>query len=89
MDGVAVVQQEEEADEPGGGRRGQQRPLGVRLQPVPDGPQRSCRSEMVRSEMEREPLTWMNEIERVVRLHESFGEELLKEWPVRVIVPLL
>ena len=43
----------------------------------------------VRSEMEREPLTWMNEIERVVRLHESFGEELLKEWPVWVIVPLL
>ena len=38
MDGVAVVQQEEEADEPGGGRRGQQRPLGVRLQPVPQRP---------------------------------------------------
>ena len=38
-----MVQKEEEADEPGGGRSGQQRPLGVRLQPVPDGPQRSCR----------------------------------------------
>ena len=44
VDAGAVVEQQHQAQEAGGGRRGQQRPGRHRLQPVPHRPQRLCNS---------------------------------------------